>query len=96
MLLQICGLNLRVAVVTVAAVEALPWRLSSGTYKLTSTTCLAKQIQAHRAPLAAMALSADGYLLATASEQGTVIRVHVIPQAAKVMLLCFFRFADGP
>ncbi|CAM6101249.1 unnamed protein product [Calypogeia fissa] len=41
------------------------------------------QIQAHRAPLAAMALSADGFLLATASEQGTVIRVHVIPQGSK-------------
>ncbi|KAJ7554476.1 hypothetical protein O6H91_06G142400 [Diphasiastrum complanatum] len=31
-----------------------------------------------------MAFSADGTFLATASEQGTVIRVHTIPQASKV------------
>lgn len=37
-----------------------------------------------------MALSADGYLLATASEQGTVIRVHIIPQASKVFCCSVF------
>lgn len=41
------------------------------------------QIQAHRSPLAAMSFSSDGLLLATASDQGTVIRVHSIPQAFK-------------
>ncbi|BBN10714.1 autophagy-related protein 18 [Marchantia polymorpha subsp. ruderalis] len=41
------------------------------------------QIHAHQSPLAAMAISADGNLLATASSQGTIIRVHVIPRAAK-------------
>lgn len=44
------------------------------------------QIQAHRSPLAVMAFSSDGLLLATASDQGTVIRVHSIPQASKVNL----------
>ncbi|KAG6546019.1 hypothetical protein Mapa_012682 [Marchantia paleacea] len=41
------------------------------------------QIHAHQSPIAAMAISADGNLLATASNQGTIIRVHVIPRAAK-------------
>jgi hypothetical protein len=44
------------------------------------------QIQAHRSPLAAMAVSGDGLFLATASQQGTVIRVHCIPQASKVFI----------
>ncbi|XP_020523738.1 autophagy-related protein 18b isoform X2 [Amborella trichopoda] len=41
------------------------------------------QIEAHRSPLAAMALSSDGVYIATASEQGTIIRVHLISQAKK-------------
>jgi len=40
-------------------------------------------IPAHRAQLAAMAMDQDGTLLATASERGTVIRVHSIPGANK-------------
>lgn len=39
------------------------------------------EIRAHRAPLAAMAFCSDGSLLATASERGTVVRVHVLPAA---------------
>lgn len=42
------------------------------------------QIQAHKAPLAALAISSDGSLLASASERGTVIRVHTLPNATKV------------
>jgi hypothetical protein len=42
------------------------------------------QIQAHKAPLAALAISSDGSLLASASERGTVIRVYTLPNATKV------------
>lgn len=42
------------------------------------------QIDAHRAPLAAMALSSNGTYIATASEQGTIIRVHLVSEATKV------------
>ena len=42
--------------------------------------CALNTVQAHRSKLAAMALSPRGELLATASEKGTVIRVHTFPQ----------------
>ena len=42
------------------------------------------QINAHKSPLAAMALSSNGSHIATASEQGTVIRVYLVSQASKV------------
>ncbi|KAJ4833113.1 Autophagy- protein 18b [Turnera subulata] len=41
------------------------------------------EIDAHRAPLAAVALSTNGKYIATASEQGTIIRVHLVPEATK-------------
>lgn len=41
-------------------------------------------IQAHKAPIAALALNANGTLLATASENGTIIRVFAIPSATKL------------
>jgi autophagy-related protein 18 len=40
-------------------------------------------VSAHKASIAAMAMSHDGLLLATASEKGTVIRVHTLPNFAK-------------
>ncbi|CAI0427671.1 unnamed protein product [Linum tenue] len=40
-------------------------------------------IDAHRAPLAAMSLSSSGTYVATASEQGTIIRVHHVLDATK-------------
>jgi len=40
-------------------------------------------VSAHKASIAAMAISQDGMLLATASEKGTVIRVHTLPNMAK-------------
>ncbi|GAQ88153.1 WD40 repeat protein [Klebsormidium nitens] len=45
------------------------------------------QIQAHKAPLAALAINSDGSLLASASERGTVIRVHTLPSATKAFTL---------
>lgn len=44
----------------------------------------ALQIEAHRAPLAAMVLSSNGMYIATASEQGTMVRVHLVSDATKV------------
>ncbi|GAB4838162.1 Autophagy- protein 18b [Ancistrocladus abbreviatus] len=41
------------------------------------------EIEAHHSPLAAMVLSMDGACLATASEQGTIIRVHSISDGTK-------------
>jgi hypothetical protein len=40
------------------------------------------EIPAHKAPLAAVAWSADGALLATASTTGTVVRVHALQPGA--------------
>nr|XP_048335646.1 autophagy-related protein 18b-like isoform X7 [Ziziphus jujuba var. spinosa] len=41
------------------------------------------EIDAHRAPLVAMVLSSNGMYIATASEQGTIIRVHSVSEATK-------------
>lgn len=41
------------------------------------------EINAHRSPLAAMVLSFNGMYIATASEQGTIIRVHLVSDATK-------------
>jgi len=40
-------------------------------------------VSTHKGTLAAMAISQDGSLLATASEKGTVIRVHSVPSGNK-------------
>lgn len=45
------------------------------------------QIDAHRSPLAAMVLSFNGMYIATASEQGTIIRVHLLSDVTKVILI---------
>ncbi|XP_034699799.1 autophagy-related protein 18b-like isoform X3 [Vitis riparia] len=41
------------------------------------------EIDAHRSPLAAIVFSPNGMYIATASEQGTIIRVHLISEATK-------------
>lgn len=41
-------------------------------------------IQAHKAPIAALALNSAGTMLATASDKGTVVRVFSIPDAKKL------------
>lgn len=48
------------------------------------------QIDAHRAPLAAIVLSSNGMYIATASEQGTIIRVHLVSDATKVRIAHHF------
>ncbi|CAI9098984.1 OLC1v1035727C1 [Oldenlandia corymbosa var. corymbosa] len=45
------------------------------------------EIKAHRSPLAAMNFSADGTYIATASESGTKIRIHMISTSTKVCTL---------
>lgn len=40
-------------------------------------------VTAHKGSIAAMAISQDGMLLATASEKGTIIRVHTLPNMTK-------------
>lgn len=58
----------------------------SGDVLLFSTRSLtvANVIQAHKAPLAFLAINSTGTLLATSSEKGTVIRVWSIPGAEKL------------
>ncbi|PIA56546.1 hypothetical protein AQUCO_00700706v1 [Aquilegia coerulea] len=41
------------------------------------------EIDAHRSPLAAIVLSSNGMYMATASEQGTIVRVHLVSQATE-------------
>jgi autophagy-related protein 18 len=45
---------------------------------------MGQQIDAHQSPLAAMAFSSKGVYFATASEKGTIIRVHLVAHATKV------------
>lgn len=50
------------------------------------------QIDAHNSPLSALVLSSNGMYIATASEQGTIIRVHLVAEATKVTQPnCFFK-----
>ncbi|GAV74994.1 hypothetical protein CFOL_v3_18474 [Cephalotus follicularis] len=51
------------------------------------------EIDAHRSPLAAVVLSSNGMYIATASEQGTIIRVHLVSEATKS---CSFRRGTYP
>lgn len=65
---------------------ALPSSTSAGTVVVHDCINLhvVCEVAAHNSPLAAVSLTPDGALLATASERGTVIRVHCLPQAARV------------
>lgn len=41
------------------------------------------QIKAHKSPVAVMAWNEDASLLASASQKGTVLRVHQVPQVCR-------------
>lgn len=61
--------------------------LIASSLKVFSLFCvIGWQIDAHQAPLAAMVFSLNGMYLATASQKGTMIRVHIVTQATKVKL----------
>ncbi|KAG9154621.1 hypothetical protein Leryth_022717 [Lithospermum erythrorhizon] len=64
---------------------ALPASNSKGSVLVYNVTELQThcEIDAHRSPLAAIALSSSGKYIATASEQGTIIRVHLVSDATK-------------
>ncbi len=47
-------------------------------------------VEAHKSPLSALSLNSQGTMLATASEQGTVIRVFSVPEGARL-----FQFRRG-
>ncbi|KAJ7662495.1 WD40-repeat-containing domain protein [Mycena rosella] len=69
-----------------APASPAPTASGSGDVMLFSTRALApvNVLRAHRSPLALLALSANGSLLATASVKGTVIRVFGVPSADKL------------
>ncbi|XP_078433696.1 autophagy 18 B-like protein isoform X2 [Wolffia australiana] len=64
---------------------ALPASKNKGSVLVFNTMELLSfcQIDAHQNPLAAVAFSLSGTYMATASDQGTVIRVHLVSQATK-------------
>ncbi|CAN6443984.1 unnamed protein product [Victoria cruziana] len=64
---------------------ALPASTSKGSVLLYNAMELHShcQIDAHQSPLAVLALSVDGTYIGTASEQGTIIRVHLVTQPTK-------------
>ncbi|KAM0930111.1 hypothetical protein ACQ4PT_001175 [Festuca glaucescens] len=64
---------------------AIPASTSKGSalvYKASKPELIC-QIDAHQSPLATMAFSSNGMYLATASEKGTMVRVHIVAQATK-------------
>ncbi|KAJ6556646.1 WD40 repeat-like protein [Mycena vulgaris] len=69
-----------------AAAPPAPSPTGSGDVMLFSTRALApvNVLRAHRSPLAILALSGNGQLLATASVKGTVIRVFGVPSCDKL------------
>ncbi|WVR08073.1 hypothetical protein IAU60_005119 [Kwoniella sp. DSM 27419] len=69
-----------------SAVPAAPPAPTSGDVLLFDTISLSalNVIQAHKAPIAALALNSTGTMLATASDKGTVVRVFSVPDAKKL------------
>ncbi|XP_057767238.1 autophagy-related protein 18b isoform X1 [Salvia miltiorrhiza] len=64
---------------------ALPASITKGSVLVYNVVDLQShcEIDAHRSPLIAMAFSSNGTYIATASEHGTIIRVHLISDATK-------------
>ena len=50
-----------------------------------------KFVAAHTSPLAALTLSMDGKLLATASERGTLVRIHSTHDGTKLQVTLMHR-----
>ncbi|WWC95815.1 hypothetical protein V866_002681 [Kwoniella sp. B9012] len=68
------------------AVPAAPPAPTTGDVLLFDTITLSalNVIQAHKTPIAALALNSTGTMLATASDKGTVVRVFSVPDAKKL------------
>ncbi|WWC92789.1 uncharacterized protein L201_007748 [Kwoniella dendrophila CBS 6074] len=68
------------------AVPAAPPAPTTGDVLLFDTISLSalNVIQAHKTPIAALALNSTGKMLATASDKGTVVRVFSVPDAKKL------------
>ncbi|WRT69684.1 uncharacterized protein IL334_006674 [Kwoniella shivajii] len=68
------------------AVPAAPPAPTTGDVLLFDTISLSalNVIQAHKTPVAALALNSTGTMLATASDKGTVVRVFSVPDAKKL------------
>ncbi|WVQ96046.1 hypothetical protein IAU59_003146 [Kwoniella sp. CBS 9459] len=69
-----------------SAVPAPPPAPTTGDVLLFDTISLSalNVIQAHKTPIAALALNSTGTMLATASDKGTVVRVFSVPDAKKL------------
>jgi autophagy-related protein 18 len=69
-----------------SAIPSAPTAPSAGDVLLfdTKDNTALNVIQAHKAPIAALALNATGTMLATASDKGTVVRVFSVPGAQKL------------
>ncbi|WWC73707.1 uncharacterized protein I206_107679 [Kwoniella pini CBS 10737] len=69
-----------------SAVPAAPPAPTTGDVLLFDTISLSalNVIQAHKTPIAALALNSTGTMLATASDKGTVVRVFSVPDAKKL------------
>jgi len=67
------------------AYAAIPGAEAPGSVLFYDTTAVSSvaRIQAHDTAIAALAFSADGGLLATASEKGTLIRVFIVPHGTR-------------
>lgn len=69
-----------------SAVPPAPPAPTTGDVLLFDTLSLSalNVVQAHKAPIACLALNSTGTLLATASDKGTVVRVFSVPDAKKL------------
>ena len=69
-----------------SAVPPIPPAPTTGDVLLFDTLNLSaiNVIQAHKTPIACLALNASGTMLATASDKGTVVRVFSVPDAKKL------------
>jgi len=75
---------------TADGLVALPAATSSGAiavHSLSDAMATEVEIAAHKSPLTALAFNEDASLLASASTQGTLVRVFRMPEGRKVFTL---------